>query len=212
LFKRNHPEGMHLNQLWSIAAHGLLEGTLVWLPLTARRRNFERHHQRRLNRNCGLRHHWTPLVAPRRHYGLGAGLRRRHNHGHHCGDRWVQREAAATMAEAVHEAVADATKVAAIHKAVAISPLVAAPEREDKASASNISADVDDLLPPPPAFTVPPMEWLLGGPSARWLVDEPERNFSDEEDEANISNSKFRHIGISKYCTIISLTSKKQIK
>jgi hypothetical protein len=89
------------------------------------------------------------------------------------------------MPEAVHEAVAGATEVAAIPEAVTISPFVAAsvaaaPEREDEASASNISADVNDLLPPPPAFTVPPMEWLLGGPSAGWLVDESERNFSDE--------------------------------
>lgn len=153
-------------------------------------RNFGRRHQRRLNRNGGLRHRRTPLVAPRHRYGPGAGLRCRHNHGHHHGHRWVQREAAAAMPEAVHEAVAGATEeVVAVPEAVAIPPLVAAPvaaapEREDEASASNISADVDDLLPPPPAFTVPPMEWLLGGHSAGWLVDEAERYFSDEEDEA----------------------------
>jgi hypothetical protein len=52
---------------------------------------------------------------------------------------------------------------------------------EDEASASSITADADELLPPPPTFNVPPMEWLLGGPSAGWLVDDPERDFSDEE-------------------------------
>jgi hypothetical protein len=101
----------------------------------------------------------------------------------------VQREAAAAMPEAMHEAVAGVTEVTAVPEAVAIPPLIVAPvapapEREDEASASNISADVDDLLPPPPVLPVPPMEWLLGGPSTGWLVDEPERNFSHEEDEA----------------------------
>jgi hypothetical protein len=52
---------------------------------------------------------------------------------------------------------------------------------EDEASASNITASTGDLLPPPPAFAVPPMEWLLGRPSAGWLVDDPERDFGDEE-------------------------------
>lgn len=50
-----------------------------------------------------------------------------------------------------------------------------------EASASNVTADADELMPPPPAFVVPPMDWLLGGPSAGWLVDDPERNFDDEE-------------------------------
>ena len=36
-------------------------------------------------------------------------------------------------------------------------------------------------MPLPPEFTVPPMEWLLGGPNAGWLVYDPERDFGDEE-------------------------------
>jgi hypothetical protein len=59
---------------------------------------------------------------------------------------------------------------------------------EDEASASNITASTGDLLPPPPAFAVPPMEWLLGGLSAGWLVDDPERDFSDEERAAPSSS------------------------
>jgi hypothetical protein len=81
--------------------------------------------------------------------------------------------------------------VAAAEPAVVAAPEVAAPEvaaeevvdavYEDEASASNISADADELIPVPPEFAVPPMEWLLGGPSAGWLVDDPERDFGDEE-------------------------------
>ncbi|XBJ05851.1 hypothetical protein VPH35_024557 [Triticum aestivum] len=54
-------------------------------------------------------------------------------------------------------------------------------EYEDEASASNVSADADNLMPLLPEFTVPPMEWLLGGPNAGWLVYDPERDFGDEE-------------------------------
>jgi hypothetical protein len=57
-------------------------------------------------------------------------------------------------------------------------------ENEIEASASHVTADPEDLMPPPPAFIVPPMEWLLGGPSAGWLVDDPEREYSDDELEA----------------------------
>jgi hypothetical protein len=76
--------------------------------------------------------------------------------------------------------------VAAAEPAVVTAPEVAAEEvvdavYEDEASASNISADADELIPVPPEFAVPPMEWLLGGPSAGWLVDDPERDFGDEE-------------------------------
>jgi hypothetical protein len=67
-----------------------------------------------------------------------------------------------------------------VPEVVAVVQEVAA-EYENEASASNVSADVDEPLPPPPAFSVPPMEWLLGGPSAGWLMDDPERDFSDEE-------------------------------
>jgi hypothetical protein len=52
---------------------------------------------------------------------------------------------------------------------------------EDEASATSITADANELLPLPPAFTVPPVEWLLGGPSAGWLVDDPEREYSNDE-------------------------------
>jgi hypothetical protein len=54
-------------------------------------------------------------------------------------------------------------------------------EYEDEAYASSITAEANELLPPPPAFTIPPMDCLLGGPSARWLVDDPESDFSDDE-------------------------------
>jgi hypothetical protein len=94
---------------------------------------------------------------------------------------------------AAPEVGAVAEVVAAVPDAVAAPEIAAGPEvvaeqvvdaeYEDGASASNITADVDDLLPPPPAFGVPPMEWLLGGPSAGWLIDDPEIDFSDEEFE-----------------------------
>lgn len=51
---------------------------------------------------------------------------------------------------------------------------------KNEASASNFSADADELVPLPPEFAVRPMEWLLGGPSAGWLIDDPEREFDDE--------------------------------
>jgi hypothetical protein len=79
------------------------------------------------------------------------------------------------------------TPVVAAEPAVVVAaPAVAAEEvvdavYEDEASASNVSADIDELMPVPPEFALPPMEWLLGGPSAGWLVDDPERDFGDEE-------------------------------
>jgi hypothetical protein len=65
---------------------------------------------------------------------------------------------------------------------VATVPDVVDADYEDEASASNITTN--DLLPPSPTFIVPPMEWLLGGPSASWLIDGPERDFSNEDFEA----------------------------
>jgi hypothetical protein len=85
---------------------------------------------------------------------------------------------------AIPEVVAMREDVAAVADAAAAPEVVAEQvdaEYEDEASASNITADTDELMPPPPVFDVPPMEWLLGGPSAGWLVDDPERYFSDEE-------------------------------
>jgi hypothetical protein len=88
----------------------------------------------------------------------------------------------------VPEVVAAVPDVVAAPEFAAVPEVVAEQvvnaEFEDGASASNITADIDDLLPPPPAFVVPPMEWLLGGPSAGWLIDDPEHGFSDEEFEA----------------------------
>ena len=79
-----------------------------------------------------------------------------------------------------------AEEVAAVPEFVAaMPPDVAADEivdgeYGDEASASAVTADPEDLMPSPPAFVVPPMEWLLGGPSAGWLIDDPERDFGDE--------------------------------
>ena len=42
-----------------------------------------------------------------------------------------------------------------------------------------VTPDPDELLPPPSAFAVLPMAWLLGGPSADWLADDPEHEFSN---------------------------------
>jgi hypothetical protein len=54
---------------------------------------------------------------------------------------------------AVREDVAAVADAAAAPEVVAVVQEVAA---ED--FASNVSADADELLPPPPAFSVPPME------------------------------------------------------
>jgi hypothetical protein len=78
---------------------------------------------------------------------------------------------------AIPEVAVAAPEVAvAVPEIVVVEPEVAA-EFENDASASSITADTDELLPPPPAFTVPPMDWLLGGPSAGWLVDDPDRAY-----------------------------------
>jgi hypothetical protein len=79
----------------------------------------------------------------------------------------------------VSEVIVVAPEVAAVPEIAA--EQVVDTEYQDKASASNITTDADDLLPPPLSFTVPPMEWLLGRTSAGWLVDDPERDFSDDE-------------------------------
>jgi hypothetical protein len=81
--------------------------------------------------------------------------------------------------------------VAAEPAVVVAAPEVTAPEvaaedvvdavYEDEASVSNVSADADELVSVPPEFAVPPMEWLLGGPSTGWLVDDAERDFSDDD-------------------------------
>jgi hypothetical protein len=89
--------------------------------------------------------------------------------------------------------------VAAVPEAAAAPEIIAVPEvaedqivdavYEDEASATSITADADELLPLPPAFTFPPMEWLLGGPSAGWLVDDPERD--DDEPETPLPMMRY---------------------
>jgi hypothetical protein len=137
--------------------------------------------------------------VPRRRYGPGAGLRgnRWAPRHHHSGNRWVQRrnypgapgtstravvsreEATVIRQEAASAPEIGAEEIAALTEIVTEQMVDA--EYEDEASASNVSVDGDELMPLPPEFTVPPMEWLLGGPSAGWLVDDPERDFGDEE-------------------------------
>ncbi|XP_071682838.1 uncharacterized protein [Lolium perenne] len=170
-----------------------------------RRRNFGRNINRRQSMNGGLRHHRAVLGVPRRRYGPGGGLRRRHNHRQHynhvhrrvqdinftgtpraCTSAVVPREEVSAIPEVavVPAVVTAAPEIAtAVPEIVAVEPEVAA-EFENDASASSPTADADELLPPPPALTVPPMDWLLGGPSAGWLVDDPDRDFSDDELEA----------------------------
>uniref|UniRef100_A0A8I6WZ67 Uncharacterized protein n=1 Tax=Hordeum vulgare subsp. vulgare TaxID=112509 RepID=A0A8I6WZ67_HORVV len=136
----------------------------------ARRRNFGRRYHRRPNRNGGLRHRGAPYRVPRRRYGPGGGLRRRHTHRQHF--HHVHRRVAVEPRE---EAPVIPQEVVAAPMVVATVPEVAAEVGIDEASASNITTQ---LPPPPPVYA--PMEWMLAGPSAEWLVDDPDRSFTDE--------------------------------
>ncbi|KAI5020384.1 hypothetical protein ZWY2020_045272 [Hordeum vulgare] len=137
----------------------------------ARRWNFGRRYQRRLNRNGGLRHRGAPYRVPRRRYGPGGGLRRRHTHRHHF--HHVHRR---VVVEPREEAPVIPQEVVATPMVVAAVPEVAADVGIDEASASNITTQ---LPPPPPVYA--PMEWMLAGPSAGWLVDDPDCSFTNEE-------------------------------
>jgi hypothetical protein len=73
--------------------------------------------------------------------------------------------------------------VAAVPEAAAAPEIIAVPEvaedqivdavYEDEASATSITADADELLPLPPTFTFPPMEWLLAGRAPGGLSTTP---------------------------------------
>ena len=62
-------------------------------PSATRRRKFGHRHQRRMNRNGGLRRCNAPYHAPLRRYGSGGGLLRRHTNRQrlHCGHCRVHR-------------------------------------------------------------------------------------------------------------------------
>ena len=176
----------------------------TFFPAAARRWNSGR----RREWNGGLRrHHHSNRWVSRRRFGPGGGLRRRlrgnrlrgnrrwapQRHNRH-GNRYPGEPGPSTTAALRREqtpvAAAKPAVVAVPEPVVVAVPDVAAPEAatedvvdavyEDEASVSDVSADADDLMPVPPEFAVPPMEWLLGGPSAGWLVDDPERDFSDD--------------------------------
>ncbi|KAI5019013.1 hypothetical protein ZWY2020_043901 [Hordeum vulgare] len=138
---------------------------------SARRRNFGRCYHRHPNRNGGLRDRGAPYRVPRRRYGPGGGVRRRHTHRQHF--HHVHRRVVVAPRE---EALVIPHEVVAAPMVVAVVPEVAAEVGIDEASASNITTQ-----PPPPPPMYAPMEWMLAGPSAGWLVDDPDRSFTDEE-------------------------------
>uniref|UniRef100_A0A8R7U2D8 Uncharacterized protein n=1 Tax=Triticum urartu TaxID=4572 RepID=A0A8R7U2D8_TRIUA len=154
-----------------------------------RRQAFGTRRHGRPDKNGGRRR-WVS----RRRYGPDGGLR-------HC-NRWVQRhhsngaagpstrtvvprevtpvipQEAAAEPVVVDEQDAAVPEIAA-GEVVAVQGMFVIEDEYEEASVSNDTTDPDELLPPPSAFAVPPMAWLLGGPSADWLADDPEHEFSN---------------------------------